>query len=85
MMERPVTVNHPEGLHARPAAEFAKAAARFQSHVEVIAGSQVANARSVLSLLKLGVKSGQAVVLRAEGQDAETALHELSGLLEQAV
>lgn len=85
MMERQVTVTHPEGLHARPAAELAKAAARFQSRVEVVVGSQAANARSVLSLLKLGIKSGQSVMLRVEGEDAETALNQLAGLLEQAV
>lgn len=84
-MERQVTVTHPEGLHARPAAELAKAAARYQCKVEVLAGGQAANARSILSILKLGVKNGQAVVLRAEGQDAEHALAELGGLLEQAL
>jgi phosphocarrier protein HPr len=84
-MERQVTVSHAEGLHARPAAEFAKAAARFQCKVEVVVGSQTVNARSILSLLTLGVKNGQAVVIRAEGEDAEAALNHLVGLLEPAV
>lgn len=82
-MERQVIVAHPEGLHARPAAELAKAAARYQSKVEVVVGAHVANARSVLSILKLGVKSGQSVLIRADGPDAELVLETLTGLLGQ--
>ena len=81
-MERQVIMNHAEGLHARPAAEFVKVATRSKSKIEVLVDTQTANAKSILSLLALGVKQGQSMVLRAEGPDAKEALPELSSLLE---
>ena len=81
-MERCVKVNHPEGLHARPASDLVEAALRFQSRIEVVFGDRTANAKSILGLLKLGIKQGQSVILRAEGPDAESALAELSSILE---
>lgn len=83
-MERQVTMHHAEGLHARPAAEFVKTATRFSSKVDIVVGTQTANGKSILSLLKLGVKQGQSMILRADGPDAEEALTELSSLLEGA-
>ncbi|MEW9673663.1 HPr family phosphocarrier protein [Ammoniphilus sp. 3BR4] len=82
-MERQVRVNHAEGLHARPAADFVKAASSFKSRVDLVSGIREANAKSILGLLKLGVKSGQVVILRVEGPDEEEAIQVLSGLLEQ--
>ena len=81
-MECQVTVNHAAGLHARPTAEFVKAAIRYKSKIEVLVDTQTANAKSILSLLALGIKQGQSMVLRAEGPDAKEALSELSSLLE---
>lgn len=81
-MECQVTVNNAEGLHARPAAEFAKAATRFKSKIEVLVDTKTVNAKSILGLLALGIKQGQSMVLRAEGPDDEEALSELSSLLE---
>jgi phosphotransferase system HPr (HPr) family protein len=81
-LEREVVVGHKEGLHARPAAEFVKAAAGFRSKIEVGAGGKKVTARSLLGVLSLGVKCGQAVMLSAEGDDAEAALESLAGLLQ---
>jgi phosphocarrier protein HPr len=81
-MQREVTVNHPEGLHARPASDFVEAAIRYKSRIEVLAQSRKANAKSILSLLKLGIEQGQSVILEAEGPDAEFAITELAQLLE---
>lgn len=75
-------VGHKEGLHARPAAEFVKAAAGFQSKVEVGAGGKKVTARSLLGVLSLGVKCGQPVTLSADGADAEVALESLARLLQ---
>jgi phosphocarrier protein HPr len=82
-MQREVTVNHPEGLHARPASDFVEAAIRYKSRIEVLVQSKKANAKSILSLLKLGIEQGQSVIIQAEGQDAETAITELAQLLEK--
>lgn len=74
MREVEVVVGHPEGLHARPAARFVQTARQFRSRVRVVYNGREADAKSLLSLLALGVEQGAAVTLRAEGEDAEEAL-----------
>ncbi|MFN3762882.1 MAG: HPr family phosphocarrier protein [Anaerolineae bacterium] len=81
MREIEVTVGHPEGLHARPAARFVQTARRFRSRVWVIYNGQEADAKSLLSLLVLGVEPGAVVTLRAEGEDAEEALEALMSVV----
>jgi phosphocarrier protein HPr len=82
MPERNVTLENEVGLHARPAAVFSKAAARFSSSVTVVKSGAEANAKSVLSVLKLDVQKGDSVKIRAEGPDEEEALTELVKLVE---
>lgn len=80
-VERTVTVQHPEGLHARPAAVFVQMASRYASEIEVEAKGQKASAKSILGVLKLGVSRGEAVTLRAEGTDEEAAVEGLAAFL----
>jgi len=78
-----LTVTNAVGLHARPAAQFAKAAAVFASDVRLRKGDGEANAKSLLSILALGVGSGDTIDLVAEGEDAEQALTDLAALVDQ--
>ena len=82
MPEREVELTNEVGLHARPAAVFSKAAAGFSADVTVAKGGQEANAKSIMAVLKLDVKKGDAVTIATEGDDAEKALEELVTLLE---
>lgn len=77
MPEIEVTVGHPEGLHARPAARFVQTARRFHSRVWVVYNGREADAKSLLSLLALGAEQGAVITIRAEGEDAEQALEAL--------
>jgi phosphocarrier protein HPr len=71
------------GLHARPAALFARAAGATGLAVTVATqGKDPVDARSVLGLMTLGVVFGDEVVLRATGDDAPAALDGLVALLE---
>lgn len=83
MIEVKVVVAHPEGLHARPAAQFVETAGRYSSDIWVVHDGQEANAKSILAVLALGVDQGEEVVLRAEGEDAEQAIQALTALLAQ--
>jgi phosphotransferase system HPr (HPr) family protein len=77
-------VMHKVGLHARPASLFVKQAARFPCAISVSnlsgAGKGV-NAKSILSVLTLGVQQGQVVRIEAEGDQAEAALQALGKLI----
>jgi phosphotransferase system HPr (HPr) family protein len=82
VVRREVDVTAPAGLHARPAAEFAATAARFESDIQLRRGDREADAKSVLLLLTLDVRQGDRVVITAEGPDAEDAVAALSRLVE---
>ena len=72
-----VVVRNPSGLHARPAALFVRTAGQFGSKVTVAnpaAGKGPVDAKSILSVLTLGVSSGTEIEVSAEGDDAEAAL-----------
>jgi phosphocarrier protein HPr len=75
-----VTVRLPEDvdLHARPAADFVRAAMGFAASIQVAAGERGVDAKSLLSVLALGAKGGTELRLTATGQDAAAALDALS-------
>lgn len=54
--KRKITVGNSAGLHGRPAARFVMLAKRFQGAVVVTYGEKKANGKSMLELLKLGVR-----------------------------
>jgi phosphocarrier protein len=82
MLERRVTVAIAEGLHARPAALFAKLSAEQPVTVTIRKpdGAPVP-ASSILSLMGLGVSAGDEIILAAEGDEAETSLETLTQYL----
>lgn len=86
MSERIATIASRVGLHARPAAIFAEAAAELPVEVTIAAEGTLAedalDASSILSLMGLGAAHGDRVVLRAEGDGAEDALVTLARILE---
>jgi phosphotransferase system HPr (HPr) family protein len=85
MTKSEITVNHPIGLHARPAARFVETAKSYPCDIRVtnlsVAGPQ-ANAKSILSVLALGVTQGNRILLEADGPEADEALLALTQLVE---
>jgi len=82
MHERRTTIGSRVGLHARPAATFARAAAEAGVPVTIATGDRgPVPATSMLSVMTLGAEFGQEVVLAAEGPGAEEALDSLAVLL----
>lgn len=81
MLERELTFDNEVGLHARPAALFVKKAAEFDADVMLHKGDEQANARSLLSVLKLDVRQGDRVRVTAEGDGAGEALDALEQLV----
>ena len=78
-----VVIRNRLGLHARAAGKFRNLAEQFQSQVSVISGHTTVDAKSVLGLMALEASRGTALMLRAEGPDAEQALAALAGLIAQ--
>ena len=82
MPEVNITVQHPSGLHARPASVFVKTASQFKSDVRVTFGEKDVNAKSILSVLTLGANQGANITIKAEGEDSDQALKALTELIE---
>jgi phosphotransferase system HPr (HPr) family protein len=74
LAELPATVD----LHARPAADFVRAAMRFEAEVLVAANGREVDAKSLIAVLALGAKGGTTLRLRASGADADRALDTLA-------
>ncbi|MDA8117266.1 MAG: HPr family phosphocarrier protein [Actinomycetota bacterium] len=71
------------GLHARPAALFAAAAAAAPVPISVCKpGGEPVDARSILSVLTLDARCGDELILAAEGPGAQEALASVVKVLE---
>ncbi|TMD80798.1 MAG: HPr family phosphocarrier protein [Chloroflexi bacterium] len=82
MTEQRLTITNKVGLHARPAALFVQTAARFKdTRVEVVKDGMVRDAKSILSVLTLGVGQGATITVRAEGPQADAAVAALTDLV----
>lgn len=80
-----LTIKQPSALHARPAAQFVKTASRFPCAISLrnlSNGKGPSNAKSIMSVLALGIEQGARIALRAEGDQADAALAALRQLLE---
>lgn len=79
-----ITVDHPAGLHARPAALFVQTANKYSSGITVqntTKESPVTNAKSILSVLTLGVMQGHEIEIIADGEDSQEAIAALEDLI----
>ena len=82
MVERSVTIANRNGLHARPAAEIVKTAAKFSSDITLVRDDLEVNGKSIMGVMMLAAEYGSTLVLRANGDDAEDAVSALAKLIE---
>ena len=69
MVSQKVVIKNPTGLHLRPAGVLCNEAMRFVSKITFRYRNEVANAKSVLSVLGACIKSGNEIELICEGTD----------------
>jgi phosphocarrier protein HPr len=70
------------GLHARPSASFVQTACRFRCKIRVEKDGQCADGKSILDLMMLAAAQGTSITVKAQGEDAQDALHALGTLIE---
>jgi phosphocarrier protein HPr len=80
MPERSVRIVNKLGLHARPAAEIVKTAARFKSEITIVRDDLEVNGKSIMGVMMLAAEFGSTILMRAEGADADAALDALAAL-----
>ena len=67
------TITDPVGLHARPAGLLVKAAREFSSAVPLEAGDRSAGATRLMALMGMGIRQGDTVTVKVEGEDEDRA------------
>lgn len=71
------------GLHARPASLFVQTATKFDSDITVRKDDEVANGKSLMSMLVLSAACGSKLTITAKGPDAEQAVKALNDLIDR--
>lgn len=69
-----ITVRWENGLHMRSAARLVQVARSFRSRILVRLGSQVADARSIMSIMILAASLGSPLDIEASGDDEHEAI-----------
>jgi phosphocarrier protein HPr len=82
MIERTVTIANKNGLHARPAAEIVKTAAKYRADITLVRDELEVNGKSIMGVMMLAAEYGSTLVLRAVGPDAEDAVGAIAKLIE---
>jgi len=78
MVKGTVTVAAEVGLHARPAADFVRAASLSNHEVFVVNRlGKRASGLSILAILSLGAKKGEELVIEVSGPDEDVVLRSL--------
>jgi phosphocarrier protein HPr len=81
MAERMVTILNKNGLHARPAAEIVKAAAKFSSDIVIVRDDLEVNGKSIMGVLMLAAECGSTSLVRATGNDETAAVDAIAALV----
>lgn len=81
MVEKKIVVQLSHGLHARPAANFVKAATSFSSEIKLLKKEKVINGKSIMGIMSAAIGKGEEITLIADGPDEAAAVTTLEKLL----
>ena len=81
-LERQTEVINRLGLHARASAKLVKSAGRYASSIRIGTDSETVDGKSIMGLMMLAATQGTTMTITIEGEDAESAMHEIVGLFE---
>ncbi len=81
-MEKELKILNKQGLHARPASILVKTAAKFQSDIQLLYNGYTGNAKSIMSIMSLGLVQDAVFTLVASGPDEAEAIATITDLIE---
>lgn len=81
MMRKPIKIQIPSGLEARPVALLVQVASQYESQIHVEVEGKRVNAKSIMGMMTLGLESGEEILVEASGADEEAALQEIEKYL----
>ena len=80
MVERSVQIVNRNGLHARPAAEVVKTAAKFKSEITMVRDDLEVNGKSIMGVMMLAAEFG-ATSRCGPASDAQQAVDAIAELI----
>lgn len=80
-VSKTLTVVNKLGIHARPAAVFARTANKFKADVFVEKDGETINAKSIMGLMMLAAGPGSKLLIIATGPDAADAVQAIEDLI----
>jgi len=81
MIKKPITIQIPSGLEARPVALLVQVASQYESQIHVEVEGKRVNAKSIMGMMTLGLETGEKVVVEANGADEEAAMSDIEKYL----
>lgn len=81
MREIPCDITDPLGLHIQLAVLLASEAGRWRSGVTLEHAGRVVDAKQLMELLMLGVRTGEHVLVKISGADEDTAFEAITKLM----
>ena len=81
MIKKPITIQIPSGLEARPVALLVQVARQFESDIYVESEQRRVNAKSIMGIMAFNPSKGMTVNIVAEGSDEEEALDAMEKFL----
>ena len=85
MFNKEVIVRCESGLHNKQVTYFVQKANEFKSSIWLESENRRMNAKSLLGIMSLGIVTGAAVTLSADGADAEDAVNALETMHQRDV
>ena len=83
MKEFKFIITDPDGIHARPAGEFVKAAKEFESCIALSKDGKTADAKKIFAVMTLGAKQNDEVTVKINGSDENAASKKLKAFFEE--
>ena len=82
MVEKKTQIGFAGGLEERPIAVLVQKASQFESSVYLKSGNRTVNAKSIMGVMGMGLKSGDDVAVVTDGSDEAEAADEIIRYLE---
>jgi phosphocarrier protein len=85
MTEIKYVLKDPLGLHARPAGQLVKVAAKFKSDAQLGTAAKMVNAKRIIGVMGLSLKQGNELIMTFNGEDEAEAAAAAETFLEENV
>ena len=81
MIKKPITIQIPSGLEARPVALLVQVASQYESTIYVEVDDKKVNAKSIMGMMSLGLDNGETLTVVADGSDESAAVAHIERFL----